>query len=141
MWHDNIQSLYLSVDQISYPNDLRFKRSIKKCTLTRMPILITTSKLFDTDRIVWNKNNQKYEKRNMIFLWNKKILNVRFQDYFFRSDHFLTAVILLYSINILESVVLLISTLRFGQGNLKMSRGVSSLPDISVGLIFKFLKD
>ena len=140
MWHDNnIQSLHLLVGQISYPNDLRFKGSIKKCTLTRVPILITTSKLFDTDRIVWNKNNQKYEKRNMTFLWNKKILNVRFKDYFFRSDHFLTAV---YScISILESVVLLISILRFGQGNLKMSRGVSSLPDIFVRLNFKFLKD
>ena len=32
----------------------------------------------------------------MTFLRNKKILNVRSKDYFFRSDHFLTAVILLH---------------------------------------------
>ena len=81
--------LYLSADQVWWLHDVWFKRYIQKCTLSHVLILIVTSLIW---KIMESLKIQKLEERNIIFLRNKKILNLRFRWHILRSYGFVAEV-------------------------------------------------
>ena len=78
--------LYLSIDQVSWVNELWFKGYIQKCPMSHVLILIMTSQIWWII-VVKNETWISWE-RNITFLWNKKTLYLCLRWHIFRSYHF-----------------------------------------------------
>ena len=82
--------LYLSTGQVWWLHDLWFKRYIQKCTLSHVLILVVTSLIWSI--MEWLKIQKLEWERNIIFLRNKKILNLCCRWHILRSYRFVAEV-------------------------------------------------